>query len=290
MQTKLQQAKSTDLIWYLGKQGYNPVESPRESDRRAYYLSPLHAENNASFNVNKLTNRYVDWGLDNSYGDIIDFVEAHDNCTTSEAIDKILGNDLLHTYRKPKIDMVHQPIAIEVTKEYQAIEIPYLVNYLKERCITENIYNKYLVHVDYVFGNTPWSTHYGLGFKNDKGGYEIRSPHWKGGTSPKTVTTIKSKYSNKINLFEGFFDYLSALVYYDTDIFDNDTIILNSLSFVHFISEYIMNTDEVNVFFDADAAGDDKFDYLSSQGINTLDQRGIYEGFNDFNEFLVNTQ
>ena len=294
MQTdsNLQKAKNVSLIWYLAKLGHEPAKTPRESPRRAYFKSPFRNENNASFVVDKMTNKYTDWGGDNSYGDVIDFVSEYDGCTTSEAIEKILGNEILHTYRKPQIDVTYTPLAIEVIKQHQHVEFKYLVDYLEERLIPLELANKYLVHVEYVFGRTPWTTHSGLGFANDKGGWEIRNRHWKGGTSPKSISTIQGNKedTDKINLFEGFFDFLSALVYYDTLSFDNDTIVLNSLSFVPFVSDILMNIGTVNVFFDSDAAGDDKLDYLLSKEINAIDQRGVYNGFGDFNEFLINTQ
>ena len=189
MQTnsKLFNAKKVDLCWYLSQQGFTPT---KETDRRSYYCSPFREEKVASFVVDKTKNTFCDWGGDNLYGDIIDFVSHHEVCTTGEAIDIILGRDSLHNFNKPERHQIISQPAVEIKKIHDHITFDYLVTYLEERCIDYDVADKYLVQMEYSFSNSPWSIHYGLGFENDKGGYEIRSRHWKGGNSPKTVTTF----------------------------------------------------------------------------------------------------
>jgi len=50
---------------------------------------------------------------------------------------------------------------------------------------------------------------YALAYGNDKGGYELRSSFYKGGTRPKGVTTHLSRENAPVVVFEGFFDMLS---------------------------------------------------------------------------------
>jgi hypothetical protein len=49
-----------------------------------------------------------------------------------------------------------------------------------------------------------------LGFKNDSGGYELRSEFFKGSNSPKDITAFKNR-GKKVAAFEGFFDFLSFI-------------------------------------------------------------------------------
>ena len=67
-----------------------------------------------------------------------------------------------------------------------------------------------------------------LGFKNDRGGFELRNKFLKLSTSPKAITTIHGA-AKALNVFEGFMDYLSALTYYNTSQLEGTAIILNGV-------------------------------------------------------------
>ena len=73
-----------------------------------------------------------------------------------------------------------------------------------------------------------------IGFKNDKGGFELRNKNYKGSTRPKYITFIRGTHGGQgggIHLFEGWSDYLSAIIQQqDGRKFRDDTIVLNSLS------------------------------------------------------------
>jgi hypothetical protein len=292
MQTnsKLQEAKNVDLVWYLSTIGIEPV---KENGRTAYYLSPFREEDHPSFSINKVENRWQDWGESHSesvpaYGDIIDFVSRYDTCTTKEAIDKIVSGDIIQNHKKKgSVNKLKEP-AITIHSSEKKITSEYLINYLHSRCIDISFCEDYLYQLEYSFQISPWSKHIGVGFMNDSGGYEIRSPKWKGGNAPKNITTIKGDNQLKINVFEGFTDFLSALTYLNTPKLANEVMVLNSLSFVPMVAEYLLNYDEVNLFLDNDSAGDDKVDYLMSLGDMFVDKRDIYSPFNDFNNFIIN--
>lgn len=286
--TRLQQAKDVDIVWYLSEHGYEPEN---KNSRNAYYLSPFRAEGNSSFIVNRVSNRWEDWGETHSsttpaYGDIIDLVSRLESCTTSEAIDKILNNDQIHKHTYVGVDAIKVP-SISILSD-EDITHEYLLDYIKLRAISFDLVSQYIRQVRYSFLRNKYVSHLGIGFKNDQGGWEIRSPTWKGGTSPKTIRTIKGTNNLKINLFEGFFDYLSCLTYFNTDHLSGDTIILNSASFIHIVVDYLSGYDEVNYFLDNDATGDDKLEYLQQHADNVVDRRWLYSSFKDFNQFLQN--
>lgn len=287
--TPLQKAKEVDIVWYLAEHGYQPEN---KNNRNAYYLSPFRAEGNSSFIVNRMSNRWEDWGETHStttpaYGDIIDLVSRLESCTTSEAIDKILNKEEIqkHTYIGSEAKQVP---SISILSEAD-ITHPYLLDYIKLRGVSFELASKYIREITYSFAMNKYVSHLGIGFKNDKDGWEIRSPTWKGGTSPKTISTIRGVNNLKLNIFEGFFDYLSCLTYYNTDHLSGDTIVLNSASFVHYIVDYVSGYDEINYFLDNDATGDDKLEYLEKHlNAPIIDRRGIYSSFKDFNQFLQN--
>ena len=51
---------------------------------------------------------------------------------------------------------------------------------------------------------------FAVGFRNDAGGWELRSARFKGGSSPKHITTIDNR-SDTVIAFEGFMDFLAYL-------------------------------------------------------------------------------
>jgi len=281
--SRLEQAKNADIVEYLSSVGVHPQ---RSTSSRAYYCSPLRSESKPSFMVDKTNNRWADWGLSNSYGDIIDLVSKMEQCSASDAIDIILKEDEPRIqHRKPDIDYIASP-AIEVVEILDKVMNEGLIAYMvEERGIECNLVDLYCKEVHFRFEHTKYTTHFGIGFHNDKGGWEIRNRQFKVSTSPKTVTTIPGE-NNKVLLFEGFVDFLSFLTLKGIERSPSTVIVLNSLSFVPFIAEYLLNYDEVNGCLDNDTAGDVQTDYLLSLDMNFVDRRYVYNGFNDFNLYL----
>ncbi|MDF1549263.1 MAG: toprim domain-containing protein [Bacteroidales bacterium] len=144
----------------------------------------------------------------------------------------------------------------------------------------------YLKEVSFSVGTTHY---FALGFKNNKGGYELRSKYFKGSSSPKYYTLIKGQNKTTINLFEGFFDFLSALTYYDLQIPNNDTIILNSLTFLSDVQPLLAKFQKINAYLDNDRAGTKALSQLKN-GYPYLKNRSqeIYPECDDFNNYLKN--
>lgn len=85
-----------------------------------------------------------------------------------------------------------------------------LYAYLAKRRINITIAKQFLQEAHYSFGQrTDGRYLYALAYGNDKGGYELRSDRYKGGTSPKGITTHLSLENAPVVVFEGFFDMLS---------------------------------------------------------------------------------
>lgn len=81
-----------------------------------------------------------------------------------------------------------------------------LVNYVESRCISKAVAARYLVEVHYQLNDKHY---YAVGFKNDKGGFELRN--FKGGTSLKWFTSITTGQTGAVNVFEGVYDFLFLL-------------------------------------------------------------------------------
>ena len=125
-----------------------------------------------------------------------------------------------------------------------------------------------------------------LAWKNDGHGYELNAPGFKGCKDTKQITTIPGN-NDELNIFEGFFDYLSALVYYGIMHFEGTTIILNSVALIDRVySKLECNT--VNCYLDNDQAGEKAFKEIESRHTNAINQANIiYPDHKDFNDFLI---
>ena len=129
--------------------------------------------------------------------------------------------------------------------------------------------------------------YFGIGFKNDSGGYEIRNAFSKICLGKKDITSIKSG-SNSMQIFEGFFDYLSfknVENYLEKE--PSDYIILNSASMIHKIRNDIANYKNIELYFDNDDAGTRAAEMIKSINQNAEDCRLLYSDCKDLNDWLV---
>ena len=163
----------------------------------------------------------------------------------------------------------------------QSLTNPYLLRYIAERGISLSIANRVCSEIRY---NNTNRTYYAIGFANDAGGWEIRSPYFKGCIAPKTITTI-SKGTDVLQIFEGFMDFLSwqTLNLSSTC----DTIVLNSLALLPRIQEKLKSYKQVESFLDNDEAGRKSFDVLKQFCPSIIDGSVRYRTHKDLNEWLV---
>jgi hypothetical protein len=140
--------------------------------------------------------------------------------------------------------------------------------------------------VQEAYYETGGRKYFALAFANDCGGYELRNKYYKGSSSPKGITTIASPDTARVNVFEGFFDFLSALEHFGVDKPACTTLILNSLNFLPDLMPTLAEYEQVNVFFDRDRAGIEATAQVLQLG-KAQDKSGTYAGYKDFNQFLI---
>ena len=129
--------------------------------------------------------------------------------------------------------------------------------------------------------------YFGIGFKNDSGGYEIRNAYSKICLGKKDITSIKNE-SDSLRVFEGFFDFLSfknVESYLEKE--PSDYIILNSASMIHKIRNDIENYKDIEVYFDNDDAGTRAVETIKSINPNAEDCQFLYSDFKDLNDWLI---
>ena len=261
----------------MQQQGYAPA---RVQGIHYWYYSPLRNERTPSFKVNTERNQWYDFGS-GEHGDIIDLVCALHRCTTSEAIRLLSGAK----------QVAHQEFSFGGKRKFserkleilsaQPLSNPYLLRYLAARAIPLPVASAYCSEV--LFQNMK-RTYYAIGFANDAGGWEIRSPYFKGCIAPKAITTI-SKGTDVLQIFEGFMDFLSWQTLNPSS--TSDTIVLNSLALLPRIQEKIRGYKQVESFLDNDEAGRKSFDVLKQFYPSIIDGSVRYRTHKDLNEWLV---
>ncbi|GAB4052887.1 hypothetical protein GCM10028810_56020 [Spirosoma litoris] len=142
---------------------------------------------------------------------------------------------------------------------------------------------RYLHEVSYRNGNREY---YAVGFKTDKDSYALRSKLFKGWLGASEIRTIPVAGSTTVDVFEGFFDFLSALTYYKQSRPSCTTIILNSTSNLNQAIPMLQGAKMINCYFDNDTGGRSTCVRLSKLRLPVKDRSAIYHGYNDFNDML----
>lgn len=251
-------------------------------DKNEFFItSPLNqSEKTPSFKINNEKNIWYDHSMGVG-GNIIDLVMMLNNCSFAQALKHLEQTTFSFSPASPAKEKTTKSNNIEV-KKIQALQNPALIQYLNSRKINIEIAKIYLKEIYYKQAKKHY---FSLAFKNDNEGYETRNAYFKGCIGAKNITTIKSSNDDKVSLFEGFMDYLSALTYFKKDKFKNDVIILNSIS--NFKKVNFLSYKKIYLFFDNDKAGKDTKKALFLQNSNCTDCSNLYAKFKDFNDFLM---
>lgn len=281
------------------------------------YHSPFRKDSNPSYVIDIQTNRWFDYGCDYCYdesgnakfrtvvdlyyvksnfqksvNEILAILEAEYGIRTHHNIQQIS----LFQNRKKLISKKSVP-----KKRLQLLEILPIQNkalfcYLRDRGINLEIAKKYLKQIHFRLGDIG-RTQFTLGFKNDSNGFETRNSLLKGfvGENGKTITSLNIDNGNRVLVFEGFFDFLSFLTDYKLTDFSSPVIILNSVNLINRAKKPLLEKQFKQVIFmlDNDVAGAKTlFSFsiklqLELPKCEIINKSVIYNGFNDYNEYLM---
>jgi len=295
----ISQAKQIPLTELLAQLNHTPRKN---NGREAWYSSPFSNDSIPSFKVNTVENVWYDFSTGQG-GAIIEFVQAFYNCTVKEAL-KELDNITNGRYTPINREFEEtKPLPKEnsqkIIRKIKNLENEALLDYLASRKIPLNIAKHYLEEVYYTING---KNLFGIGFKNDSGGYEIRNKFFKGSLKglPKDITTLKSTSPlpnpKKLLIFEGFLDFFSFFtckkINYPHEL-KEDVIVLNTLSFVEkLIGDILPKSDykEIELYLDNDESGEkavNKF-LIFCENQQIKDCSNFYSGFSDLNDYLIN--
>ena len=162
---------------------------------------------------------------------------------------------------------------------------PALVGYLTSRGIVPSVAAAFCREVRYEVNGRAF---FAIGFRNDAGGWELRSARFKGGSSPKHITTIDNR-SDTVIAFEGFMDFLAYLSLKYPERLRIDATVLNSVVNLSKAVPYLLQHPMIHAFFDNDEAGRKTTSDLIRlcPRSEVIDQRHFYSGHKDVNDYLI---
>ncbi len=283
---QLTTAKNISIVQILSKNGYEPT---KQDNTRFWYTSPLRSEKTASFAVYK-DNSFYDFGLGFG-GDVIALTSKLLNLNFVETV-KMLLNTQNFSFVSPKIEKTTKDTQIKI-ESIKPLKNPFFLNYIKKRSVSIEIAEKYLSEIYYKTSDTQTKPYFGIGMQNASNGYEVKNiksnQYFCLGT--KDITIIDNGYFDTFVVFEGMFDFLAFLTYYDKPIKSN-VIILHSVSNVSKFLECVGDTTKkICLFLDNDQAGNQATEkiflrFAETPKISVLDFRNIYQNNKDFCDFL----
>jgi hypothetical protein len=297
----IKQAKAIPLTAFFEKLGYTP-DSTKKQGNDVWYKSPLRPdEKTASFHVNTHKNIWFDFGLSKG-GSIIDFITELKNCNVETALQFIEQTGFIpKKYASQPQKEISPKQFTQTQKDTFKIEeirhdfAPSLEQYMKDkRKINTNLLKNIAVEIH--FKNQQGKKFFGIGMKNISEGYEIRNPYFKGSIGKKDLIFLQGTSPNGLSIFEGMFDFFSALTYFGKPIvMQQDILILNSVAFEQQAIDFLKNHPQysnLSLFLDNDAAG-----RLTAENIKTaFPERviepsfALYLPYKDFNDFLINSK
>ncbi len=256
------------------------------------FLSPFRKESKGSLHVNPTKNIWYDHGLGDG-GNVVKLVMMAKQCSLSEAV------KYLHEKGKTMPSVARNVVKEEKStieiKSVKEIHSYYISKYLESRHIPLHTAMPYCKEV-VVHSNAKDRDFLLLGFENNTGNYALCSPSGFKMSSGAGITTINQSgersvfaSTDRVAVFEGFFDFLSWQVLQSTKSPNCDVVVLNSVNNIQKASAYLQSHKSILAFLDNDEAGRRCLAAIRSMnpGIEVKDMSALYKNHKDLNEMLV---
>jgi hypothetical protein len=277
------EANNIDIVDFLASLGYQPA---KQKGNNYWYISPLpgRQEKTPSFKVNRSKNVWYDFGLWEG-GSLIDLGTRMYKCDVSDFLRQLSG-----TNKNRPLIVVDRSTTIEDEPKIKIVSVGPITSrplyyYLHTRAIPPALAKQYLQEVNFEINE---KRQYALGFKNRSGGYELRNSYFKGSSSPKDIRLVEHG-SDRVVVFEGFFNFLSFLAHHQQATKGlPDAIILNTKGFFNSSRPIMEKYKHVDLYMDNDKAGRDATESVcgheKSKGIYT-DCSDLYASHKDYNKW-----
>ena len=281
----MKNVKDISIRWFLQERGINPA---KDYNNYGVYYSPYREDNNVSFKVDYEKNLWIDYGTGEG-GSIIDLVMKMENCSFHEAANKLENNSAyMHIINnEDNFSSFHgNKFSNKLENKIEniiPITHPKLVALVRERGIELTLANFYCREVHYQTGD---NNYFSIGFRNDKGGYELSSPpNFKGCFPPKEITTYRNGKESCL-VFEGFWDFLSYLTIQKVEKTKHDITVFNSVANIQKAMDFLKSHKEIYTYLDNDDAGRKATELIQSIHSTVYNRSTNYSEYKDLNDYL----
>lgn len=282
------EANNIPLEFILSQYERTPIKCYQNYDM---YCSPFRNENNPSFKVDKLHNKWQDFGS-GEYGSPVDLVMKLENCTFLDAMEIFEQRKFNQGYtfedlerKQAETEKPHSSLILLKTAD---LNNKILLNYLQSRGIDQDVAQKYCKEIYYKIGEQGRNC-FAVAFENNNAGIEFRNPMFKGCAISKDITTIDNG-SGKCAVFEGFMDLLTYVQISKNKPNRKDVnfVVLNSATMLERSIDFLKKHETIHAFLDNDHAGKAAFQKLKKSGLNVFNESAyIYPKHKDLNEFWM---
>ena len=287
--------KNIGIRQFLARRGIQPKY---ECNGYGMYLSPLREERTPSFKVDYVRNLWYDFGLGEG-GTLRTLVMRLERCDSCEAVRRLQNGEKRDAGSVSLSPGIGEPLgvggalSVVCSATVPALRIlsdaslrhPALVGYLASRGIVPSVAAAFCREVRYEVNGRAF---FAVGFRNDAGGWELRSERFKGGSSPKHITTLDNR-SDTVIAFEGFMDFLAYLSLKHPERLRIDATVLNSVVNLPKAVPFLSRHPVIHTFFDNDEAGRKATADLIRlcPRSEVIDQSSFYSGHKDVNDYLT---
>jgi hypothetical protein len=249
------------------------------------FKSPFRTDSNPSATIFANTKIFYDIGTGERMN-LLNFIMKLENCNFDAAF-QIVSN---HITPEPQRSAPDTNTAQAAQYVYRQLQNRNLIQYAQQRGISEPTAKNYLSEC--------WQDgkYYYLAFRNDKGGHVLRNGTKSGYSKsnakgePTGVTTIDNQ-SDRVVIFEGFFDFLSWVEYMTANgkqARHFNAIVLNSCVNVSYILNALGAYAHIYLLLDNDPKGNDTAAKILNRYPDTaqnLTPRLLTDGSKDFNDY-----
>lgn len=290
---KLQSISIVEIMARMGKK--------LDHDRSGLYYSPFRDESAPSFHIDEPTNRWYDFGTAEG-GGLFEFVCRIAGCPRGEVYDWLasLKDMMPECEYKEAVSRIRKqkPNRIVIDSASAPFTRRKLIEYAESRAVSREVLERFCEEIVYHIEGTADRRFFAIGFRNNAGGYVLRSSVAKRCSSSDITTLgpdgrITDRVSgDKVLVFEGFMDFLSWLTNIRQETPQYDCCILNSVANIGRALPWITAHCSIAAFMDNDRAGREALQKIidnmpeTAEDVCVYDMAKLYEGYNDLNEKL----
>ena len=274
------------IVAYLHGIGIEPT---RASGRGFMYRCPWRDDKHPSLSVTADGRAWYDHST-KEHGSIIDLAMKILNTTDLAQVCAAL--DPFSFHQSVSFDQGKEKGCAAVEDAFSSFNVLPLRSgglfaYLNERGIPGDVARSYCQEAHYSFnGQEDGRFMYAIAFRNDKGGYELRSKHFKGCKSPKAITTLFDLENTPTVVFEGFIDFLSFVAMEGTR--KHNYCILNSITNAAEAIEKLSACEKVYLCLDNDEPGRQAAAHIRANLVGDVeDISSRILPYKDLNDFLL---